>query len=109
MLKLAGRCRGGQRARVLDLLGAVGVRPAVEHATRTEPFPERGIRRVVRVLRLFFGVQVVEVAEELVEAVDGRQEVVAIAEMILFVVSRVVKHFGVSPAVTILPALSLVA
>jgi hypothetical protein len=29
--------------------------------------------------------------------------------MILFVVSRIVKHFGVSTAVTILPALSLVA
>jgi hypothetical protein len=39
--------------------------------------------RVVRVLRVLLGVQVVEVAEELVEAVDGRQELVPVAEVIL--------------------------
>ena len=34
-------------------------------------------------LRLILGVQVIEVAEELVEAVNGRQEFVAVAEMVL--------------------------
>ena len=34
-------------------------------------------------LGLILGVQVVEVAEELVEAVNGRQEFVAVAEMVL--------------------------
>ena len=33
--------------------------------------------------RLVLGIEVVEVAEELVEAVDGRQELVAVAEMVL--------------------------
>ena len=39
--------------------------------------------RVVGILRLLLGVQVVEVAEELVEPVDGGQELVAVAEMVL--------------------------
>ena len=36
-----------------------------------------------RQLRLLLGVEVVEVAEELVEAVDGRQELVQVAEVVL--------------------------
>ena len=46
-------------------------------------FAELRILRVVRVLRLLLGVQVVEVAEELVEAVGGRQELVLVAEVVL--------------------------
>ena len=34
-------------------------------------------------LRLVLGVEVIEVAEEFVEAVHGRQELVAVAEMVL--------------------------
>ncbi len=37
---------------------------------------------IVRQFRLFFGVQVIEVAEELVESVHGRQVFIAIAEMV---------------------------
>ena len=44
---------------------------------------------VVR-LRLFLGVQVVEVPEELIEAVRGRQELVAVAEVVLAKLSRCV-------------------
>ena len=33
--------------------------------------------------RLILGIQMVETAEELVEAVDGRQEFIAVAEMVL--------------------------
>ena len=42
-----------------------------------------GILRIVGQLRLFFGVEVIEVAEELVEAVHGRQKLVAVAEVVL--------------------------
>jgi hypothetical protein len=41
------------------------------------------LRRIVVHLRLFFGVQVIEVAEELVEAVIRREHVVEIAEVVL--------------------------
>ena len=44
---------------------------------------ELGVLRVVGVLRLLLGVEVVEVAEELVEPVDRRQELVAVAEVVL--------------------------
>ena len=73
----------GQRAGVLDLLGAVRVGPGVDHAARPELLAELGVLRVVLVLRLFLGVQVVEVAEELVEAVVGRQVLVVVAEVVL--------------------------
>ena len=42
-----------------------------------------GSVRIVGVLRLLLGVEVVEVAEELLEAVVGRQHLVAVAEMVL--------------------------
>ena len=42
-----------------------------------------GIFRIVRQFRLFLGVEVIEIAVELVEAVHGRQELVAVAEMVL--------------------------
>ena len=40
-------------------------------------------RRIVRLFRLLLGVEVVEVAEELVEPVHRRQELVAVAEVVL--------------------------
>ena len=61
-------------------------RYAFEHAARAELGAELRIfggLRVVRVLRLFLGVEVIEIAEELVEAVHRRQEFVAVAEMVL--------------------------
>src|SRR5262249_14397297 len=53
---------------------------------RTEPFAK--VRKILRVrvigqLRLLLGVQVVQVAEELVETVDRRQIFIAVAEMVL--------------------------
>ena len=60
-----------------------GIGPAVEHAARPELLLELGILRVVGVLRLLLGVQVIEVAEELVEAVRRGQELVAVAEVVL--------------------------
>ena len=85
----------GERAGVLDGLLAdlaearidgrvvlVG-RLALEHAARAELGEVRRVLRIVRQLRLLLGVEVVEVAEELVEAVDGRQRLVAVADVVL--------------------------
>ena len=55
----------------------------MQHAARAEPRLERRVLRIVRVLWLLLGVQVIEVAEELVEAVHGGQELVAVAEVVL--------------------------
>src|SRR5260370_17179418 len=41
------------------------------------------IRWIVGEFRFLFRIQVIEVAEELVESVHGRQELIAIAEMVL--------------------------
>ena len=72
-----------QRPGVRDLLSALAVGQAVQHAARPELLLELRVLRVVRVFRLFFGIEVVQVAEELVEAVHRRQMLVAIAEMVL--------------------------
>ena len=81
----------GQRAGVLDSacrrpnadLGHVRVVARMEHAARAELLAELGVLGIVGILRLLLGVEVVEVAEELVEAVHRRQELVAVAEMVL--------------------------
>jgi hypothetical protein len=54
----------GQRARVFDL--AVG--GGAQDTAGTELLAEFRVLRVVRMLRLLLGVEVVEIAEELVEA-----------------------------------------
>ena len=48
--------------------------------------------RVIGVRRIFHRVEVIEVAEELVEAVNGRQELVEIAEVVLAELARDVAH-----------------
>jgi hypothetical protein len=55
----------------------------VEHAARAELRLELRALGIVRVLGLLLGVQVVEVPEELVEPVDGREELVAVAQVVL--------------------------
>ena len=85
----------GQRAGVLDRLLAdlaesrvdrrvvdVGGL-AVEHAPRAVLLPESRVLGIVAKLRLLLGVEVVEVAVELVEAVDRGQELVAVAQVVL--------------------------
>ena len=72
----------GSKARIVA--GRVGRRRDAFHDTaRTELRPEGRVLRIVRVFRLVLGVEVIEIAEELVEAVHGRQELVAVAEMVL--------------------------
>ena len=48
--------------------------------------------RIVRVARVFHRVEVIEVAEELIEAVHGRQELVEVAEMVLAELAGGVAH-----------------
>src|SRR5262249_48376843 len=86
-----------ERASVLDLLFSDlsparlyrrivligGVR--TDHAARTEGATEVRkilLRGIVVHLRLFLGIEMIEIAEELVEAVVGRQHVVEIAEVV---------------------------
>ena len=70
-------------------LAALAVRPGVQHAARTELLDEGlaaghlHVGGVVLVLRLLLGVEVVEVAEELVEPVHGGQVLVTVALVVL--------------------------
>ena len=94
----------GERAGVLDGLladlaearidgGVVLVgRLGLEHAARAELRAIGGVLRVVRQLRLLLGIEVVEVAEELVESVDRGQRLVAIADVVLAELAGRVAH-----------------
>jgi hypothetical protein len=58
----------------------------MDHPTWSEFVPEVRellLRRVIILLGLFLGIEMVEVAEELVEAVVGRKELITIAEVVL--------------------------
>ena len=79
---LDGLLADAAEARVLRRIVPVA-RLALHHAARAELGAELRVLRVVGILRLLLRVEVVEVAEELVEAVDRRQELVAVAEMVL--------------------------
>ena len=54
----------------------------MDHATRAEFLFEFRVLRVVRIFRFLFRIEVVEVAEELIETVGGGQHFVAVAEMV---------------------------
>ena len=93
---------GIQRAGVLDLLLAdlaparlhgrvVRVRrPAVDHVARTD-FVHQGPADSWGG-RVLHGIEVIEIAEELVEAVDRRQELVQVAKMVLAELAGGVAH-----------------
>src|SRR5215468_6908407 len=63
-----------KRTGIFDLSSGEGV----DHTAGTELLLEFGILGVVNVLRLFFGIQVIEIAEEFVEAVRARKKLIAI-------------------------------
>ena len=71
---------------------------AVKNASGPEPLFELRILWIVGQFRLFFGVQVIEIAKEFVEPVHGRQELIAIAEVVLAElagrVAERLEHFG---------------
>jgi hypothetical protein len=69
-------------ARLLGRIVLVG-RVTMEDASRTEALLEPRILRIVGVFRVFFCIEVIQVAKELVEAVRGGQEPVQIAEVVL--------------------------
>ena len=93
---------GIERAGVLDLLFAdltparhfrwvVHIRsPGVNHVARTVNVQE--VLRVAGVRRVFHRIKVIEKAEELVKAVDCRQELIDIAEMVLAELTRGIAH-----------------
>src|SRR5262249_16399109 len=56
---------------------------ALEDTARAELRLECRVLRIVLTLRLLLGIEVVEIAEELIEPVCGRQKFVAVAEMVL--------------------------
>ena len=69
--------------------------PALQNAARSKFLFKIGILRIVRILGLLFGVEVIEVAEELIETMDGRQEFVTVAKMVFAKLSG-----GVSQAIS---------
>ena len=93
---------GIERAGVLDPLladlaparlfgGIVAIRgPGMDHVARADHVLQR--LRIVPMRRVLHRVQMVEVAEELIEPVHGRQEFVEIAEMVLAELAGGVSH-----------------
>ncbi len=76
-------------ARLLGRVVRVG-RPGVDHVARADLVLER--RRVVGMARVLHRVQVIEVAEELVEAVHRGQELVQVAQVVLAELAGGVAH-----------------
>jgi len=73
-----------ERPGILDAPVDIGA----DDAARSVLPPERRILRIEIALRLLLRIQVIEVAEELVEAVIGRKVLVLIAEMVLAELAR---------------------
>ena len=61
---------------------------AVQHAPRSEVLLECRVFRVVRVFRFLFGIQVIEIAEELIEAMHGGKEFVLVPQVVLAELAR---------------------
>ena len=68
-----------QGAGVFDL----AVRVGMDYAARPEAFAELRVLGIVRVLRFFFGVEVIEIAEELIETVASGKKLVFIPQVVL--------------------------
>src|ERR1035438_7210967 len=56
---------------------------ATEYPAGSELLVKGGILRVVRIFRLFLGVEVIKVSVKFIEAVDGWQKFVSVAEVVL--------------------------
>jgi hypothetical protein len=64
--------------------------PAVDHVARTDDVQQ--VLRIVGMCRIFHRIEVIQIAEEFVEAVDGRQELVQVAKVILAELAGGVTH-----------------
>ena len=60
----------------------------MDHPTRTVLLPELWILRIIVTFRLLLGIQVIQVAKELIEAMVGREMLVAITEVVLAKLAR---------------------
>jgi len=60
----------------------------MDHAARSKLLLEFRVLRIVDVFRLLFGIQVVEVAEEFMEAIGGRQHLIPITQVVLAELTR---------------------
>ena len=58
-------------------------RYALQYASRAKTLLKRWILRIIGVFRLIFGIQMIKVPEEFIEAMNGRQEFVSITQMVL--------------------------
>ena len=73
--------------------GIVGVaRPAMHEVARTDRVPDRGVGRIGIPVRIRHRVEVVQIAEELIEAVHAGKVLVQIAEMVLAELAGGVAH-----------------
>ena len=79
----------GQGTCILNTLAALAIGPAMDHAARTEAFfkcfaiGHFQIARIVFILRLFFGVQVVEVTKEFIKSMHGGKMLVQVTLVVL--------------------------
>src|SRR4051795_3347012 len=72
----------GQRAGINDGLPALAIGETVKHTAGSELLPEFGVFGIVGQLRLFLGVEMVEIAEEFIESMYGWQEFIPIPQMV---------------------------
>ena len=74
-------------------IGHATVGKAVHNPSGSKALTKGGVLGVVRILRLLLGIQVVEVAEELVKPVLGGQKLIAVTEMVLAKLPRGIALF----------------
>src|SRR3954447_22312982 len=73
----------GQRAGINDGLPALAIGETVKHTAGSELLPEFRVLGIVGQLRFFLGVEVIEIAEEFIEAMHSWQEFIPVPEMVL--------------------------
>ena len=78
----------GQGTGVFYPLSAIGIGPGMDDSARTIFFLELRVLRIKIAFGLFFGVEVIQVSKEFIEAVVGRQMLVMIPEMIFAELAR---------------------
>src|SRR5262249_11539271 len=67
----------------LDFLRAVRLSPTVHNTAWPVLLSEFRVLGIVRTFRLLLGVQVIEIAEELVESVRSGKKLIAVSQMVL--------------------------